>query len=102
MKENLPQVEVNGTDVGHQLLGFKIKFTKVFHLQSAHFGAYQVLQKVVEHGDDPLGKKRVNEKTLYLWRKHKINLHFNLIVNYLKTTLFRVWLSQVVYDQKKL
>lgn len=80
-KGNLPQVEVNGTDVGHQLLGFKVKFTKVFHLQSTHLGAHQMLQKVVEHGDDPLSEKGVNEKTLYLWREHKckINLCFNLI-----------------------
>lgn len=64
--EDIPQVEVDGADVRHKLLGFEIELAEVLHLQRPHLGAYQVLQEVVEHGNDPLGQEWMDEQSLDL------------------------------------
>lgn len=58
---NVPQVQVDGADVRDKLLGLEVKLTEVLHFKSTHFGSYQVLQEVVEHGDDPLSQERVHK-----------------------------------------
>ena len=67
--ENVPQVEVDGADVRDQLLGFEVKLAEVLHLQGPHLWPHQVLQEVVQHGDDPLSQEWVDEDPFDLWRE---------------------------------
>lgn len=62
----LPQIQVDGADVRDELLGLEVKLGEVLYLERAHLGPHQVLQEIVEHGDDPLCQEGVREQTLDL------------------------------------
>ena len=69
--ENVPQVEVDGADIRDQLLGFEVKLAEVLHLQGPHLWPHQVLQEVVQHGNDPLSQEWEDEDPLDLWRERR-------------------------------
>lgn len=64
--DNIPQIQVDGADVRHKLLGLEVKLTEVLNFQSTHLRTNQVLQEVVQHGDDSLSQERVHKDPLDL------------------------------------
>ena len=68
---NIPQVQVDGADVRNKLLRLEVKLTEVLDFKGTHLGTHQVLQEVVEHGDDPLCQEGVHKDPLDLWKRGK-------------------------------
>lgn len=64
---NAPQVQVDCADVRNELLRLEVKLAEVFDLKGAHLRTHQVLQEVVEHGDDPFSQEGVHEDALDFW-----------------------------------
>lgn len=65
---NIPQIQVDGADVRNKLLGLEVKLAEVLDFKGTHLRTHQVLQEVVQHGDDPLGQKGVHKDPLDLWK----------------------------------
>lgn len=61
---HIPQVQVDGADVRNKLLGLEVKLTEVLNFKGSHLRTHKVLQEVVQHGDDPLGKEGVHKDAL--------------------------------------
>lgn len=68
---NIPQVQVDGTDVRHKLLGLEVKLTEVFDFKGSHFRTHQMLQEIVQHGDDPLSQEGVYKDPLDFYKRGK-------------------------------
>lgn len=66
-----PEVQVDGADVRHKLLWLEVELAEVLHFQSSHFRPDQVLQEVVEHGDDALSQEGVHKQGPDFWRGHQ-------------------------------
>lgn len=60
----LPQIQIDGADIRNELLRLEVELAEVLYFKRAHFGTHKVLQEVIQHGDDPFSKKRVNEDPL--------------------------------------
>lgn len=45
--QDVPQIQIDGADVRHELLRLEVKLTEVFHLEGPHLGPYKMLQEVI-------------------------------------------------------
>ena len=66
--DNIPQVQVDGADIRNKLLGLEVELAEVLDFKGAHLRTHQVLQEVVQHGDDPLSQEGVHKDPLDIWR----------------------------------
>lgn len=65
---NIPQIQVDGADVRNKLLGLEVKLTEVFDFKGTHLRTHQVLQEIVQHGDDPLSQEGMYKDPPDFWK----------------------------------